>query len=102
MPAQDEWVLFLESNPVFWKISQSKIVVEILKMFLKESLTLEMLYFKCPKMQVKDLEDVLNTFVSAGLVVKRMIAGTVVFSITPGGRKFLDLYKKAEKSFTIK
>ncbi|MDD5162809.1 MAG: hypothetical protein PHD95_01230 [Candidatus ainarchaeum sp.] len=102
MPAQDDWVVFLESNPVYWKISQSKIMVNILKEFANEALTLEALYFKNPKMPLPELEEILNTFVSVRLVVKRMIAGTIVFALTAEGKKFLELYKKAEKSFTIK
>jgi predicted transcriptional regulator len=102
MPAQDEWIVFLESSPVYWKLSQSKIMVNVLQQFAKEALTMEAIYFKYPKIPLSDLEEILNTFVSARLVVKRMIAGTIIFALTPEGKKFLELYKKAEKSFTIK
>lgn len=102
MPAQDEWVLFLESNPVFWQISKSKIMVEVLKQFSKQAFSLEGLYFVFPSIALNDLEAIVNTFVSAGLAQKRLIAGNFIFSINEMGLKFLGLYEKAEKSFTVK
>ena len=102
MPVQDEWVLFLESKPVFWQISKSKIMVEILKQFSKQAFSLEDTYFRFPSIALTDLEAILNTFVSAGLVEKRFIAGNFIFSINETGLKFLGLYEKAEKSFTVK
>ena len=101
MPAGKEWLLYLESNPALWKISQSRLLMQVLERLSEEALPLREIYVLFPKIGMQDLEELLDIFIKSGLVSKKFVVEGNIFRATPKGKKFLELYKKAESEFRI-
>ena len=98
MPEED-FVRFLEEHPSYYPILKSGLFMEFLFVLEKSSKSLDELHSRFPKIEIKDLELMLNSLKGIGLIKETKAGHKVVFYATKEGKTFLERYRKTKRSF---
>lgn len=101
MAAKDEWILFLEKNPQFHILSKSGLYISLLKFVRTEALDMDKIHSAFARVEAKDLDLIIDSLLKLKLVNRIKSGPQVFFGITALGKKFLNVYGKARKGFSI-
>ncbi len=96
-----DFVVFLEEHPELYEVSKSEVLVKLLSILEKRALSFLSLKKETGLAQ-EDLEAALEVLERAGVVERISYRENVIYAITGKGRKFLELYRKERKKFSLR
>ncbi len=101
MTKQSQWVFFIEQNPQFNKVASSKIYMAILRRLEKSSLSADKMHLEFTQVKGSDIDLILESLEKLKLVSKMDVLGQMLYSVSPLGKKLLEIYANAREEFSI-
>jgi len=101
MEPGEKWIMFLEKNPKFYRLSKGGFFIKFLEAISSGTKSIAGLRKKFPEMGKARLQEVMQTFLEIGVLSEKKVLGKSFYTITPEGEKFLAEYRKTRKSFTL-
>jgi predicted transcriptional regulator len=99
MDPQEELVLFLEENPELYEVMKSKLFMNILAALMKKPSTLHGLAERFPRIEMRDLEEIVDLLYHLQLLEKIEAGAVIVYHVSEKGKAFLTKYMKTEQEF---
>ena len=99
MNVEDEWILFLETNPEFYELSKGDFFIKFLERLSKNVKSFSELRGFFPKIEAKDLKLILDSLVKLKAISTSKMKGQIFYTVTSKGKNLLRLYRKTEKFF---
>ncbi len=96
-----DFVVFLEEHPELYEVSKSEVLVRLLSILEKRALSFLSLK-KETGMEPEDLEAALEALERAGAVERISYRKNIIYAITEKGRRFLELYRREKRKFSLK
>ncbi len=99
MSPEDKWILFLERNPSFFKLSKDSFSLNVLEKVGAGSKSTTGLKKFFPGISERKLRISLNRLIEYNVIASVMLGSKNFYIITDNGKKLLSEYKKVSKFF---
>ena len=99
MRPEDNWILFLERNPSFFKLSKDSFSLEVLEKVGLGSKSMVGLKKLFPETSVKKIRRSLKKLIEHKVIASVKLDSKDFYVITGDGKKLFSAYKKVSKFF---
>ena len=100
MKEHEEYLLFLEEHPELHSVTKSELYLSVIEFLAEQGKSMNETKHSFPSIEPDDLELVIKSLVSIGVVKKINAQGNEIYYTAQIGKTLLEKYNKTKKHFS--